>query len=210
MDVTTCKLNFVFLFLCNQAAALAACQFLANEASRPAEPPTPAVPENGHRPEQEKPNPQSSSKKPSKSKHLQKKKARTRRPTPPPLPTPPLIQQLVEMGFSRSRAEYALKELAEEEEPRAELVVAWLIDHPDIEVSMCSLIPVVRVLRQCQLRCRRKSIFLPDLPLSHIVFYSRGLSTCVDARSLQLNRILLLSGSRGCRTPGRAAGVDIK
>ena len=147
-------LNFVFLFLYyNQAAALAACQFLANEANRPAELPTSAVPENGHGPEQEKPHPQSSSKKPSKSKHLQKKKARTRRPTPPPLPTPPLIQQLVEMGFSRSRAEYALKELAEEEEPRAELVVAWLIDHPDIEVRILySLIhaTVIGVLRQCQ------------------------------------------------------------
>ena len=46
------------------------------------------------------------------------------------------MQQLVEMGFSRNRAEYALKELADEEEPRAELVVAWLIDHPDIEVGV--------------------------------------------------------------------------
>lgn len=130
--------NFV-ASLFQKAAALAACQFLANEASRPAEPPTPVAPENGHGPEQERPQPQTSSKKPSKSKHLQKKKARTRRPTPPPLPTPPLIQQLVEMGFARSRAEYALKELADEEEPRAELVVAWLIDHPDIEVGLCSL-----------------------------------------------------------------------
>lgn len=85
-------------------------------------------------PEQERPPPQSStSRKTSKSKHLQKKKARTRKPTPPP--PPPLVQQLVEMGFARSRAEYALKELADEEEPRAELVVAWLIDHPDIEVN---------------------------------------------------------------------------
>lgn len=141
-------LNFFLLYLCYQAAALAACQFLANEASRPAEPPTQAVPETGHGSEQEKPRPQSSSKKPSKSKHLQKKKARTRRPTPPPLTTSPLIQQLVEMGFPRSRAEYALKELAEEEEPRAELVVAWLIDHPDIEVKRDSLITVLRVLGQ--------------------------------------------------------------
>ena len=44
------------------------------------------------------------------------------------------------MGFSRSRAEYALKELADEEEPRAELVVAWLIDHPDIEVRVNDLV----------------------------------------------------------------------
>lgn len=65
---------------------------------------------------------------------MQKKKARTRKPTPPP--PPPLVQQLVEMGFSRSRAEYALKELADEEEPRAEVVVTWLIDHPDIEVRV--------------------------------------------------------------------------
>ena len=50
------------------------------------------------------------------------------------------MQQLVEMGFSRSRAEYALKELADEEEPRAELVVAWLIDHPDIEVRVNDLV----------------------------------------------------------------------
>ena len=121
----------------NQAAALAACQFLANEASRPAEPPTPVVSETG--PEQERRPPQSStSRKTSKSKHLQKKKARTRKPTPPP--PPPLVQQLVEMGFSRSRAEYALKELADEEEPRAELVVAWLIDHPDIEVRLNGLV----------------------------------------------------------------------
>lgn len=123
---------FIFVFyLSNQAAALAACQFLANEASRLAEPPTPAVPENGS--EVERPPPQSSSRKTPKSKHLQKKKARMRKPTPPP--PPPLVQQLVEMGFSRLRAEYALKELADEEEPRAELVVAWLIDHPDIEVG---------------------------------------------------------------------------
>lgn len=121
----------------NQAAALAACQFLANEASRPSEPPTPVVSETGA--EQERPPPQSStSRKTSKSKHLQKKKARTRKPTPPP--PPPLVQQLVEMGFSRSRAEYALKELADEEEPRAELVVAWLIDHPDIEVRLNGLV----------------------------------------------------------------------
>ena len=65
---------------------------------------------------------------------MQKKKAQTRKPTPPP--PPPLVQQLVEMGFSRSRAEYALKELADEEEPRAEVVVTWLIDHPDIEVRV--------------------------------------------------------------------------
>ena len=151
-------LNFFLLYLCYQAAALAACQFLANEASRPAEPPTQAVPETGHGSEQEKPRPQSSSKKPSKSKHLQKKKARTRRPTPPPLTTSPLIQQLVEMGFPRSRAEYALKELAEEEEPRAELVVAWLIDHPDIEVKRDSLMTVLRVLRQLLWRRLRKMI----------------------------------------------------
>ena len=61
-----------------------------------------------------------------------------RKPTPSP-PPPPLVQQLVEMGFSRRRAEYALKELADEEEPRAELVVAWLIDHPDIEVMYTTI-----------------------------------------------------------------------
>ena len=44
------------------------------------------------------------------------------------------------MGFSRSRAEYALKELADEQEPRAELVVTWLIDHPDIEVRVNDLV----------------------------------------------------------------------
>ena len=32
--------------------------------------------------------------------------------------------------------EYALKELGEEsEEPRPELIVAWLLDHPDVEVN---------------------------------------------------------------------------
>lgn len=129
--------SICLILLVNQAAALAACQFLANETSRPSEPPTPVVSETG--PEQERPPPQSStSRKTSKSKHLQKKKARTRKPTPPP--PPPLVQQLVEMGFSRSRAEYALKELADEEEPRAELVVAWLIDHPDIEVRLNDLV----------------------------------------------------------------------
>ena len=114
-----------------QAAALAACQFLANEASRPAELPTPVVSEASL--EKERAPPQSSIRRSSKSKLMQKKKARTRKPTPPP--PPPLVQQLVEMGFSRSRAEYALKELADEEVPRAELVVAWLIDHPDVEVQ---------------------------------------------------------------------------
>ncbi|XP_068720941.1 E3 ubiquitin-protein ligase HERC2-like [Montipora capricornis] len=113
-----------------EAAALAACQFLANEASRPAELPTPVVPETSL--EKERAPPQSSIRRSSKSKLMQKKKARTRKPTPSP--PPPLVQQLVEMGFSRSRAEYALKELADEEVPRAELVVAWLIDHPDVEV----------------------------------------------------------------------------
>lgn len=134
--------SFYLFNLFNQAAALAACQFLANEASRPAEPPISVAPEAG--PEQEKPPPQSSTRKIAKSKHLQKKKARTRKPTPPP--PPPLVQQLVEMGFSRSRAEYALKELADEEEPRAELVVAWLIDHPDIEVEDNVVIVVVVVV----------------------------------------------------------------
>lgn len=129
------KFTNLFCFLGFQAAALAACQFLTNEASRPAEPPTPATIERVDRPEQEKPQPQTTSKKPPKTKHLQKKKTRTRRPTPPPMPAPPLVQQLVEMGFPRSRTEYALKELGDEEEPRAELVVAWLIDHPDIEVG---------------------------------------------------------------------------
>ena len=48
----------------------------------------------------------------------------------------PMVQQMVEMGFQRSRVEFALKELGEDsEDPRAELIVAWLLDHPDVEVS---------------------------------------------------------------------------
>lgn len=38
------------------------------------------------------------------------------------------------MGFPRQLVEHALKELHEEEDPRTELVVAWLLDHPELEL----------------------------------------------------------------------------
>ena len=52
------------------------------------------------------------------------------------LPSPPLVvQQLMEMGFSRRVIEKALNQLGDET-IRPEMVVQWLLDHPDIEVSI--------------------------------------------------------------------------
>ena len=112
-----------------QAAALATCQFLATESSRPTKPPSPPAPEP--RPEVPSTN-DGAPEKPQKI-HKHRKKPRVRKLTPPA--PPPLVQQLVEMGFTRQHVERALKELAEEVDPRrAEMVVAWLLDHPDMEV----------------------------------------------------------------------------
>ena len=115
-----------------QAAALATCQFLATESSRPEEPPAPSMPEPGPEMPSTDDAPAEKPQKPHKHKH--RKKPRARRQTPPAPPA--LVQQLVEMGFSRQHVERALKELAEDLDPRrAEMVVAWLLDHPSEEVS---------------------------------------------------------------------------
>lgn len=45
--------------------------------------------------------------------------------------TNPLLTKCVEMGFPQSHVEYALKEL-KVENPRPEVVVAWLLDHPEV------------------------------------------------------------------------------
>lgn len=43
----------------------------------------------------------------------------------------PLIAKCVEMGFPQGHVEYAVKEL-KLETPRPEMVVAWLLDHPEV------------------------------------------------------------------------------
>ena len=43
----------------------------------------------------------------------------------------PVVAKCVEMGFSQGHVEYAVKEL-KVENPRPEMVVAWLLDHPEV------------------------------------------------------------------------------
>ena len=43
----------------------------------------------------------------------------------------PVVVKCVEMGFPQSHVEYAVKEL-KVEKPRPEMVVAWLLDHPEV------------------------------------------------------------------------------
>ncbi|XP_048589232.1 E3 ubiquitin-protein ligase HERC2 isoform X2 [Nematostella vectensis] len=112
-----------------EAAALATCQFLATEATKPDEhpispPPEPEPPNDSNQaPLSVKPQP----KQPKLSKKVRVKKQGSS-------PVTPAVQQLIEMGFPRQHVEYALKELREEEDPRPELVVAWLLDHPEVSV----------------------------------------------------------------------------
>lgn len=114
---------------------MATCQFLATEASRPEEstPPPPSPEERSDSPSVAQPtvaskkHPKQHSKHQKGQKKIQIKKRK-------PAPVEPKVQQLIEMGFPRPHVEYALKELREEEDPRPELVVAWLLDHPGLEV----------------------------------------------------------------------------
>ena len=69
-------------------------------------------------------------------KHLKPpKRTRRRRNSSTRLPNPPLVvQQIVEMGFSRYAVEKALKEMGDES-IRPEMIVTWLFDHPEVTVS---------------------------------------------------------------------------
>jgi uncharacterized UBP type Zn finger protein len=70
-----------------------------------------------------------------------------------PTPVEPKVQQLIDMGFPRPHVEYALKELREEDDPRPELVVAWLLDHPGLEVLSVFLdISIITWGRQSRIR----------------------------------------------------------
>lgn len=119
---------------------MSTCQFLAREASRPADQSVSTQPESSSSLETipseskvvvDRPRPQRQQ-----SRHSKKSKSSGEKRRNPASSVPsPMVQQMVEMGFQRSRVEYALKELGEEsEEPRAELIVSWLLDHPDVEV----------------------------------------------------------------------------
>ncbi|XP_033632375.1 E3 ubiquitin-protein ligase HERC2-like [Asterias rubens] len=58
-----------------------------------------------------------------------------RRVKPTESPPSPLVSQLVEMGFNRKNVEFAIKALSggSDSKPSAEVVVSWLVDHPDID-----------------------------------------------------------------------------
>lgn len=43
----------------------------------------------------------------------------------------PVIAKCVEMGFPQGHVEYAVKQL-QVDDPRPEMVVAWLLDHPEV------------------------------------------------------------------------------
>lgn len=114
---------------------MATCQFLATEANQQDDP-LPGIDS------QDQPGPSSlsgqntqlskqSSKQQQKSQAKKHKKTRAKKSKPP---IELKVKQLVEMGFPRHLVEHALKELHEEEDPRTELVVAWLLDHPELEV----------------------------------------------------------------------------
>ena len=122
-----------------QAAALATCQFLAAETSRP--PPVTVEEATIQRqlsssesvPQKSKVK-KSKGSKPSGTDGKKKKLNKQKSPRASTTILSPLVQALVEMGFPQANVEYALKEL-DEDSPRPELVVAWLLEHPDVEVA---------------------------------------------------------------------------
>jgi hypothetical protein len=101
-----------------QAAALSTCQYLAAEAYSPlpCDVDINASPTNSANNKSESPK---SSKSPSKRNKSQSKVS------------DPVVVKCVEMGFPQGHVEYAVKEL-KVENPRPEMVVAWLLDHPEV------------------------------------------------------------------------------
>ena len=106
--------NFTALIF--KAAALSTCQYLAAEAYSPVpcELDTPGSPTSS-----------TNNKSPrSRKSSLKEKKSRSN-------VSNPVVVKFVEMGFPQSHVEYAVKEL-KVEKPRPEMVVAWLLDHPEV------------------------------------------------------------------------------
>jgi hypothetical protein len=101
-----------------QAAALSTCQYLAAEAyiPVPCDIDTTGSPTSNINNKSESPK---SSKCPGKrTKSLSKV-------------SHPVVAKCIEMGFPQGHVEYAVKEL-KVENPRPEMVVAWLLDHPEV------------------------------------------------------------------------------
>ena len=102
-----------------QAAALSTCLYLAAEAYSPVPP---------ERDGKQESSPAAKSNCRSEKSPHKKKKATA-------VVENPVVEKCVEMGFLQSHVKYAMKEL-KMEIPRPEMVVAWLLDHPEVEVLL--------------------------------------------------------------------------
>lgn len=98
---------------------MSTCQYLAAEAYSP-------VPPEGDGKQESSPTAKSNCRS-DKSPHKKKKSPTT------VVVENPVVAKCVEMGFLQSHVKYAMKEL-KMEVPRPEMVVAWLLDHPEVEV----------------------------------------------------------------------------
>jgi len=104
------------------------CQFLASEVYQPAA----SIIEQAPRTI-----PQVPKRKPAKSAPntatTVKKKTGTKKPKKPQAPPSPVVQSLVEMGFSRRIIDQAIKSTGTN--TNIERLVGWLLEHPDVEVA---------------------------------------------------------------------------
>ncbi|XP_019484450.1 PREDICTED: E3 ubiquitin-protein ligase HERC2 [Hipposideros armiger] len=108
-----------------EAAALAVCQCLAVESTRPS---SPAFEDCGC----------SEAMAPAPAQHVRPFRAKKRR--QPPTPAQPVVAQLMEMGFPRRSIESALTSLTGASGnaaglPGVEALVGWLLDHADVQVT---------------------------------------------------------------------------
>ncbi|XP_045543165.1 E3 ubiquitin-protein ligase HERC2 isoform X2 [Salmo salar] len=107
-----------------ETAALAVCQYLAVESTHPSSP----LFESSS---------SSEATTPVTVQHVKPPKQKKQKASPvPPLP---IVLQLMEMGFHRNNIEFSLKSLSGTGSasgvPGVESLVAWLLDHPDVQVT---------------------------------------------------------------------------
>ena len=112
-----------------QTSAVSVCQFLASEVYQPA---ASIIEQVG------KASPVVSKKKTAKSaaatvaKKTTPRKTKSKKPTAPSAPSP-VVQSLMEMGFSRKIIDHAIKTTGSS--TNIERLVGWLLEHPDVEVA---------------------------------------------------------------------------
>lgn len=113
-------LNFIF-----QTSAVSVCQFLASEVYQPV---TSIIEQIG-----KTSTPRISKKKAPKTTAVAKKSTAKVKKTTIQSPPSPVVQSLMEMGFSRRIIDHAIKTTGSS--TNIERLVGWLLEHPDVEVA---------------------------------------------------------------------------